>query len=227
MTGVVKASTTKFAPYIYPLKPTSEAGYSRRSVALPEQGVDSFSNEAPLPYPIAECEALAEEEDRFFSGMKRNAKELMDLSNLANQYLQQSQDEPPPIIDTSSPPSEIFSTLSLIRRQMKEGMDLLKGFEDLRLQRRELGESLHEQVTRASSLVEVYDESMRSQGGATGDEVRSSDEEQVPQSSTVEEQTPLQTNHRTTPGTDVDESSSSDESFYCGLKDESASEDGA
>lgn len=161
-TRVVKASTTKFSPYIYPLKLTSEAGYSRRSVAFPQQGVGDFSNEAPLPYPVAECEALVEEEDRFCNGMKKNAEELMDLSNLANRYLQQSQDEPPPIIDKSSPPSEIFSTLSLIRRQMKEGMDLVKGFEGLRLQRRELAESLQEQVTRASRWVEAYDGNMSS-----------------------------------------------------------------
>lgn len=70
-------------------------------------------------------------------------------------------------------------------------------------------------------------ESMKSQGGATGDEVRTSDEEQVPQSSTVEEQAPLQTSSGTTPGSDIDEGSSSDESFYCGLKDDSASGDDA
>lgn len=90
-----------------PLKPTSEAGYGRQSVASSQQGVGNFSNEAPLPYPIAECKALAEEENRFCNGMKKNAEELMDLSTLANRYLQQSQDEPPPIIDESSPPSEI------------------------------------------------------------------------------------------------------------------------
>lgn len=39
-------------------------------------------------------------------------------------------------------------------------MDLLEGFEDLRLQRRELAESLQEQLARASNWVDAYDGKM-------------------------------------------------------------------
>ncbi|KAG9034956.1 hypothetical protein FS837_002082 [Tulasnella sp. UAMH 9824] len=200
-------------------------GYSSRRVAFPQLGAGSSSNEAPLPFPIAECEALAEEEARFCDGMKGNAEQLMDLSTLANRYLQQSEDKPPPIIDKSSPPSQIFSALGFIRRQMKQGMDLIEGFEDLRLQRRELAESLEEQLNRTSTSVEAYYEYMKSQGGATGDETRSSDGEPGPQSSITEERAPLQASSGTTRGSDVEEENSSDESFYRGLKEDLAEGD--
>ncbi|KIO21793.1 hypothetical protein M407DRAFT_217585 [Tulasnella calospora MUT 4182] len=225
-----------------------ETGNSGASVVLPQQGDATSFNETSvnLTYPTAECEALAEEEARFCSGMENNVEELVNLSNLANQYLQKSHDQSPPIINESSSPTEIFAALSLIRRQMKQGMDLLEGFEGLRLQRRGLAEGLDEQVTRAQNWVKAYDgihssrfwletsdiishhmffssplsEAIQSQERTTRDEVQKPDGETSPRSSTVEE---LDVNSRASPDSDVDEASSSDESFYHGLKDDSAS----
>lgn len=82
-------------------------------------------------------------------------------------------------------------------------------------------------LTHDKLFSSLHLECIKSQGGAIEDEVRNSDGGQVPQSSTAEEQAPVHTNSETTPGSDVDEGSSSDESFYCGLEGDSASGDGA
>ncbi|KIO18107.1 hypothetical protein M407DRAFT_12035 [Tulasnella calospora MUT 4182] len=201
--------------------------YENVAANIPERGGNNPSNQTLPHYPIAECDGLVEEEARFCSGIEENVDELVQLSDLATKYLRESGD-PPPTINRTSSPTQIFSAISLVRRQMKKGMDLLEDFKDLRLQRRSLTEELDERVTRAQNWVRAYDEAVTSQREKAEDQAQDSDRERSPNTSTRrEEQDEIDSYSQVSPGDDADEETSSDESFYRGLQDSSASvEDG-
>ncbi|KAG9032097.1 hypothetical protein FS837_002813 [Tulasnella sp. UAMH 9824] len=131
---------------------TCETECKSGAADVPQQGETSIVNQTPQ-YPITECEELAEEDTRFRNGMKKNVEELVQLSEIANRYLQES----PPTIDRSTSPSQMFNTISLARRQMKEGMEILEAFKHLRLQRRGLTEQLESKLAVAENWVRAYD----------------------------------------------------------------------
>ncbi|KAG9041620.1 hypothetical protein FS837_012028 [Tulasnella sp. UAMH 9824] len=196
--------------------------YKSGAADVPQRGRTSIVNQTPQ-YPITECEELAEEETRFRNGMKKNVEELVQLSEIANTYLQES----PPTIDRSTSPSQMFSAISLARRQMKEGMEILEAFKHLRLQRRGLTEQLETKLAVAENWVRAYDESVAPQGETVEDEPKDGDRESRPDASTPwEEQAETEAEPQTDPADSADEATSSDESFYRGLQDSSASVDG-
>lgn len=51
----------------------------------------------------------------------------------------------------------MFDAISLTRREMKEGMEILEAFKHLRLQRRGLTEQLETKLAPAENWVRAYD----------------------------------------------------------------------